>query len=80
MVNLETKAYALQKYFPLSDLEKNYIAKNAKWYLETGMPYLTEEGMTAWASYFNPSSDHYILDDEAFYYCMVEILSIGKHQ
>ena len=80
LVDLETKAYALQKYFPLSDSEKSYITSNARWYLEMAKPYLTEEEITAWAGYFNPASDRYILDDEAFYYCMVEIMSIGKRQ
>lgn len=80
LADITTCAYAIQKYFPLSEPERRYIENNARWYLDIARDFLTEEDITAWTDCFDQNSDRYIMDSEDFYYCMVEIMSIGTHE
>ena len=75
--NVTTKSYAIQKLAPLAPEAKRYISGNAEWYLKTGASYLTEEDVKRWRSNFDPNSINYILDREDFYFCMLEVLTIG---
>lgn len=77
LADLETHAYAIHKYYPLSGAERRYIAGNARWYLDIGRDFLTREERDAWADCFDPTKPSYIMDSEDFYFCMVEIMTIG---
>ncbi len=76
--DVSTTSYAIQKYQPLTPEIKRYIAGNAEWLAKTCSSYLPEEDLQEWRSYFDPTSENYILDLEEFYFCMLEILTIGK--
>jgi hypothetical protein len=75
--DVTTTSYAIQKLSPLTQEIKNYITGNAEWLVKVGSPYLSEEDAQQWISHFDPSSDNYILDLEEFYFCMLEIVTIG---
>lgn len=75
--NVSTTTYAIQKLSPLAPEAKRYITGNAEWYAKTGAAYLSEEDLENWYAYFDPDSDKYILDLEEFYFCMLEVLTIG---
>lgn len=75
--DVSTTSYAIQKLYPLTPEVKNYITGNAEWLIKIGSPYLSEEDIQQWRSYFDPNSDRYILDLEEFYFCMLEIMTIG---
>ncbi|MFQ5519986.1 MAG: methyltransferase domain-containing protein [Candidatus Methylomirabilia bacterium] len=77
LLNVKITSYAIQKVPPLSSEAKRYIAGNAIWYVNTGAPYLSQEEVQQWRSYFNPGSPDYILDREDFYFCMLEIVAEG---
>lgn len=75
--DVSTKSYAIQKLSPLIPEAKRYIAGNAEWQAKIGTPYLSEEDLKQWRTHFDPNSDNYILDLEEFYFCMLEVLTIG---
>ncbi len=76
--DVSTTTWAIQKLSPLTPEAKRYIAGNAEWYANTGAPLLSEEDLQQWRAHFDPSSDKYILDLEEFYFCMLEVLTIGQ--
>ncbi len=76
--NVYTTTYAIQKLSPLTAEAKRYITGNAEWYAKIGSPYLSREDLEQWRAHFDPSSDKYILDLEEFYFCMLEVLTIGQ--
>lgn len=75
--DVSTTSYAIQKLSPLTPEVKNYITGNAEWLIKTASAYLLEEDIQQWRSYFDPNSKNYILDLEEFYFCMLEIMTIG---
>ena len=75
--DVSTTSYAIQKLQPLTPEIKNYVTGNAEWLIKIGSPYLSEEDVQQWRSHFDPNSDRYILDLEEFYFCMLEIMTIG---
>lgn len=75
--NVSTTTYAIQKLSPLTPVAKRYITGNAEWYAKIGEPYLSKEDLERWHAHFDPTSDKYILDLEEFYFCMLEMLTIG---
>jgi ubiquinone/menaquinone biosynthesis C-methylase UbiE len=75
--DVSTTSYAIQKYQPLTPEIKRYITGNAEWLAKTGSSYLSGEDLQQWRSHFDPSSDNYILDLEEFYFCMLELMTIG---
>jgi len=48
LVELQTRAYAFDKYWPLTDTERRYVTVNADWYLETGRNHLTVSEIADW--------------------------------
>lgn len=75
--DVSTTTYAIQKTAPLKPETKRYIAGNAEWYAKIAAPYLSEEDLRQWRAHFDPTSDDYILDLEEFYFCMLEVLTVG---
>ncbi len=75
--DVSTTSYAIQKYQPLTPEVKRYITGNAEWLAKTGSEFLSEEDLQQWRSYFDPTSENYILDLEEFYFCMLELMTIG---
>jgi hypothetical protein len=75
--DVATTSYAIQKTYPLTAATKRYITNNATWYSTTGLEFLTDEDLKTWESYFDDSSVDYILDSKEFYYCMLEVISVG---
>ena len=75
--DVSTKSYAIQKLSPLIPEAKRYIAGNAEWHAKIGTPYLSGGDLKQWRTHFDPNSDNYILDLEEFYFCMLEVLTIG---
>lgn len=75
--DVSTTTYAIQKLSPLTPEAKRYITGNAEWYAKIGSPYLSEEDLQQWRAHFDPTSDKYILDLEEFYFCMLEVLTVG---
>jgi ubiquinone/menaquinone biosynthesis C-methylase UbiE len=76
--DVTTKSYAIQKFYPLSPETKRYITGNAEWYLKIGSPYLSDEDIRKWRSYFDPDSKNFILNSKDLYFCMLEIFTSGK--
>jgi len=72
-----TQAFGVQQTAPLSDATKRYISGNAEWYAKVATPYLSEAERTQWLACFDANSAQYVLDRPDFYYCMLEILTIG---
>lgn len=75
--DVSTTSYAIQKLSPLTPEAKRYITGNAEWHAKIGSPYLSEEDLKQWRAHFDPNSDNYILDLEEFYFCMLEVLTVG---
>jgi ubiquinone/menaquinone biosynthesis C-methylase UbiE len=75
--DVSTTSYAIQKLSPLIPEAKRYITGNAEWHAKIGSPYLSEEDIKQWRAHFDPNSDNYILDLEEFYFCMLEVLTVG---
>lgn len=75
--DVSTTSYAIQKLSPLTPEAKRYITGNAEWHAKIGSPYLSEEDIKQWRAHFDPNSDNYILDLEEFYFCMLEVLTVG---
>ena len=76
--DINTKTYAIQKFYPLSQEAKRYITGNAEWHAKIGSPYISKEDYNKWESYFDPISENYILDRREFYFCMIEVITEGK--
>jgi ubiquinone/menaquinone biosynthesis C-methylase UbiE len=74
---ISTKLYPIQLTYPLSPSAKRYLTGNAKWYAEMARTHLSPEDFSHWNAHFDPSSDHYILDREDFWFCMLEVLTIA---
>ncbi|MDJ0617628.1 MAG: methyltransferase domain-containing protein [Calothrix sp. MO_192.B10] len=72
-----TTSYAVQLVPPLSEEVKHYITGNSQFYAKIAAPYLSETELKQWCGHFDPSSDSYILDREDFYYCLLEVLTVG---
>ncbi len=75
--DVSTTSYAIQKLSPLIPEAKRYITGRAEWLVKIGTPYLSEEDIKQWRAHFDPNSDNYILDLEEFYFCMLEVLTVG---
>ncbi len=75
--DVSTTSHAIQKLSPLIPEAKRYITGNAEWLAKIGTPYLSEEDLKQWRAHFDPNSDNYILDLEEFYFCMLEVLTVG---
>ncbi len=75
--DVSTSSYAIQKLAPLIPEAKRYITGNADWYVKIASPYLSKGDLQQWRAHFDPTSDQYILDREEFYFCMLEVLTIG---
>jgi ubiquinone/menaquinone biosynthesis C-methylase UbiE len=75
--DVSTTSYAIQKLSPLTPEIKNYISGNAEWLIKVGSPFLSEEDVQKWRSHFDSNSENYVLDLEEFYFCMLEIMTIG---
>ena len=75
--DVSTTSHAIQKLPPLAPEAKRYITGNAEWHAKIGTPHLSEEDLKQWRAHFDPNSDNYILDLEDFYFCMLEVLTIG---
>lgn len=78
--DVSTTTYAISKTAPLKPETKRYITGNAEWYVKTAAPYLSEEDIRQWRAHFDPTSDTYILDLPEFYFCMVEMVTVGTLQ
>jgi hypothetical protein len=50
---------------------------NAEWLAATAAPYLSKEDLRQWQAAFDPGADEYILDREDFYFCMIEMITVG---
>jgi ubiquinone/menaquinone biosynthesis C-methylase UbiE len=75
--NVTTAAYAVQQVAPLTAAARRYITGNAQWYEETAAPYLSADDQRRWQAAFDPASDEYILDRDDFYFCMIEMVTVG---
>ena len=75
--DVSTVTYAIQKLSPLEPYAKRYITGDAEWYAQIGAPYLSEEDLQRWKAHFDPNAEEYILDLEEFYFCMVEMITVG---
>ncbi len=75
--NVYTTTYAIQKLSPLTAEAKRYITGNAEWYAKIGSPYLSRKDLEQWHAHFDPTCDEYILDRDDFYFCMLEVLTVG---
>jgi len=75
--DVSTTSHAIQKLSPLTPEAKRYITGNAEWHAKIGSPYLSEEDLKQWRAHFDHNSDNYILDLEEFYFCMLEVLTVG---
>jgi len=69
--------YAIQKVPPLDPAAKRYMQGNAEWLAATAAPYLSKEDLRQWQAAFDPGADEYILDREDFYFCMIEMITVG---
>jgi hypothetical protein len=69
--------YAIQKVPPLDPAAKRYMQGNAEWLAATAAPYLSKEDLRRWQAAFDPGADEYILDREDFYFCMIEMITVG---
>jgi ubiquinone/menaquinone biosynthesis C-methylase UbiE len=74
--DVTTRPYVIQMTSPLRNAEKRYLTKNATWLGTTAEPYLSEDDRKRWEATFDPASG--ILDDENFYFCMVEMITVGR--
>jgi hypothetical protein len=75
--DVSTTSRAIQILSPLIPEAKRYITGNAEWHAKIGSPYSSEEDLKQWRAHFDPNSDNYILDLEEFYFCMLEVLTVG---
>jgi ubiquinone/menaquinone biosynthesis C-methylase UbiE len=75
--DVTTTACAIQKVSPLSAEARRYITGNAEWYGKTAAPYLSTEDRRRWQAAFDPAADEYILDRDDFYFCMIEMVTVG---
>ncbi len=75
--DVSTTSYAIQKLSPLTPEAKRYITANAESLAKFGTPLLSKEDIEQWRAHFDPTSDKYILDLEEFYFCMLEVLTVG---
>ena len=74
---VSTTPYAIQKVPPLSPAAKRYLQGNGEWLAATAAPYLCEEDRRRWEAAFDPETDDYVLDNEDFYFCMTEMVTVG---
>lgn len=74
---VSTTPYAIQKVPPLSPAAKRYLQGNGEWLGATAAPYLCEEDRRRWEAAFDPAADDYVLDNEDFYFCMTEMITVG---
>jgi SAM-dependent methyltransferase len=75
--DVSIRTYAIQVIAPLSPEAKRYLQGNAEWLGATAAPYLLEEDRRQWQAAFDPDADEYVLDREDFYFCMVEMITVG---
>lgn len=75
--DVSTTAYAIQKVPPLGPESKRYMQGNAEWLGATAAPYLRQEDLHRWKAAFDPTADEYVLDREDFYFCMIEMVTVG---
>lgn len=75
--NVQTTSYAINKTAPLSEETKQYIKGNALWLSKVGAPFLSKKETIKWNSHFERSSSNYVLERNDFYFCMLEIQTIG---
>ena len=75
--DITTKAYAIQKYAPLTPEVERYLRLAIEWYGTTGAPYLSHDEKQQWQAYTDPNSSQFILDKSDFYYCSLDLMTIG---
>lgn len=75
--DVTTTSYAIQKVAPLTPEARRYITGNAAWYANTAAPYLSPDVLRRWEEHFDPESADYVLDRDDFYFCMVEVVTVG---
>jgi ubiquinone/menaquinone biosynthesis C-methylase UbiE len=75
--NVSTKTYAIQRVYPLSSEAKLYIKLRANWLSEIAAPCMSREDFEQWNSYFDPTSNSYILDREEFFFLTLEMQTEG---
>jgi len=77
LVDVRTRAYAIQKVPPLSPEAKRYMQGNGGWLGRTAAPYLSDVDRRQWEAAFDPDSTEYVLDRHDFYFCMTEMVTVG---
>lgn len=78
LADVATRSWAIQFTAPLAPPAARYIRGNAEWYARTATPFLDAPDQAAWLAAFDPGSPDYILDRPDFYFCMLEILAVGR--
>lgn len=73
-----TQTFAIQRVQPLSPAEEHYIRQTANWYGTIAARVLERSVTRRWRSYFDPSSDRYVLRSSELYFCMIEMLTLGQ--
>lgn len=74
---VSTSTYAVQKLAPLSPEARRYIAGNAGWCGDVAAPFLSEHALEEWRRHFQQGCGQYILDCDDFYFCMLEVVTVG---
>jgi ubiquinone/menaquinone biosynthesis C-methylase UbiE len=77
---ITTSTFVTQKLAPLSEAEKAFITVIARWQAELARPHLSEAEVLQWLEYFDEKSSAYILDRDDFYYCSVDVQTVGRRQ
>ncbi|WP_254564983.1 class I SAM-dependent methyltransferase [Oscillatoria sp. HE19RPO] len=80
LTHIDSIAYPIQLSYPLSPSAKRYLTQESEWLIKTASPYLSAAETEQLMSYFNPNSQHYVLDREDFWYLVVEIMALGIKQ
>lgn len=78
LLNVTTRTYAIQQAYPLSDPAKEYISRTSEWFLEKAMTYLSQSDAEEWRKCFTAGTPDYVLDREDFYFCSLDIVSVGR--
>lgn len=76
--DVATRSYAIQKVSPLTPEEKRYVTANARWYGDRAAPFLSDADHLQWQAAFDANSPDYVLDCPEFYFCMIEMVTVGR--
>ena len=75
--DVSTTTYAIQKVATLNEETKRYVMENGEWYERLTAHYLSDKDARRWSAAFEPASPSCILEREDFYFCMVELVTVG---